>query len=156
AFLNAHVDGRTLASWLSDSSGAVANYDFKFLKYAETVRWERRSSHTRHVLGLKTPYSSYTIEPADRTSTTPFIRRAPLVKDEFPSFYDYETALYHLLYDLEHEPGWMMPEYTTFVRVAHREAWIEQVVVSPRSLVVTIEGSRVADTRLAISGSEKL
>ena len=76
-----------------------------------------------------------------------------LIGENCPSFSNLDMAIFRLLYDAEWQLGQDVPGMLWLIRVAHTEAWIDHLRLSPSSVAVTIAGSEVKDSRLEVIGS---
>src|SRR5262245_9444897 len=108
--------------------------------------------HTRYggATALSLPHTRY-----DMSSPTPSSRggSAFLIGDHCPSFSNLDTAVFRLLYDAEWQPGQDALYRLWVIRIAHAEAWIEHLKLSPSSVAVTIAGSDVKDSRIEVIDS---
>lgn len=150
AFVGGTVRGSRLASWLLRRKGGIGRFRFVIPKVQENIRSERYPSHVpRHLwLSIPRPFSLHTInimERGDRPND-----HSPLVKDSCPSFRNVAAAAAKLMYGELASSRQSEPD-EIYIRIAHREAWIEQVHLRPTAASVTVEGTNVAGTRIEVS-----
>jgi schlafen family protein len=153
-FLAGRVSGADLGQWIDGCRGQAGGETFGVPEMSSTASQDRIPSHARYggVMRLPLPHTRYQISRSNssfRESDSEF-----LIGDNCPSFFNLDEAICRLLYDTEwlrgqqevRDPLWI-------IRVAHPEAWIERLKLSPGSVSVTIAGTNVTDTRLEIMGA---
>jgi len=154
AFVRAVITGKKFIAWLSKLKGKVQGYEFRIPKPQSRVNSERYTSRSRLRQLYLLPYP-FTLFPVDFENRYDGERRSdftPLVKDGLPSFPNFGTALYRLLYDLDRPRGTDIPRNQIMIRMSHAEAWSEDVTVEREAVMVGITGTQVEGARLTIGG----
>ena len=155
AFVSAVVKGKRFSSWLSKCKGKAQGYVFRIPKPQPRVNSERYTSRSslRHLYLLPYPFTLYPVEFENRNDGERRSDFTPLVKDDLPSFPNFGTAVYRLIYDLDRPRGTEIPRNMIMIRVPHPEAWIEDIVVEREAATVSIGGTKVEGARLTVGGS---
>ncbi len=151
-FLAGKTSGNDLCQWIHEQRGQSGDYVFSIPDMFPTANWNWIPSHTCYggVTTLPIPHTRY--ELSSPTSPVRENGSAFLIGENCPSFSNFDMAVFRFLYDAEWQPGqgvgmlWL-------IRVAHTDAWIERLKLSPSSVSVTIAGNNVKDSRLEVIGS---
>jgi hypothetical protein len=153
-FISEVVTGKQFSAWLNDLKGEARGYSFQIPQPHQRVNSERYTSRTdlRHLYRLPYPFTLFPVEFQKRSEGR-HSDFTPLVKEGLPSFPNFGTALYRLVYGLERQRGTDIPRDLIMIRVAHPEAWIEGVVVEQEAVTVNVTGTQVEGARLTVGGS---
>jgi hypothetical protein len=153
-FLAGKLSCEGICQWIRERRGRSGDYIFSIPETYPTANWTWFPSHTRYggVTALPLPHTRYEI------SSPPLSPRdgggsAFLIGENCPSFSNFDMAVFKLLYDAEWQPGQDALRTLWLVRIAHTEAWIEHLRLSPSSVAVTIAGNDVKDSRLEVIDS---
>lgn len=153
AFASEIVTGEQFGLWLTELTGEAQGYRFQIPEPHQQINSERYTSRTGNRLFYRLPYpfTLYTVQFQNCGER----RRdyTPLVKEGLPSFITYGTALYRFLYDIDSQRGNDIPRDYIMIRVAHPEAWIEDVALEQEAATVNISGTKVEGVRLTVGGS---
>src|SRR5205823_10902977 len=108
------------------------------------VNSERYTSHSelRPFYRLPYPFTLYPIEFENRNDGERRSDFTPLVKDSLPSFPNFGTAVYRLIYDLDRPRGTEIPRNQIMIRLSHPEAWIKDVDVEREAVTVSVSGMK--------------
>src|SRR5262249_55835144 len=151
-FLAGKLSGEDLCQWIRGRCGRSGNYAFSIPEMYSSANWAWFPSHTRYRGGtaLRLPHTCY-----DISSPTPSYHGGSvlLIGENCPSFSNLDMAVFRLMYDTEWQLGQQMLGPLWLIRVAHTEAWIEHLKLSPSSIAVTVAGSDVKGSRLEVIGS---
>lgn len=150
AFVGGTVKGSRLASWLLRRKGGIRHFHFVIPKLQENINWQRYPSHvSRNVwLRIPQPFSLHTISITERDQRQH--DSSLLVKESCPSFRNVAAAATELMYGELASSRQIEPDEIQ-VRIAHREAWIEQVQLHATAASMRVEGTNVAGTRLEVN-----
>ena len=164
ALLAGTISGAEVATWLTHSEGHVSgqgsnpkDYPFQMPALQEQVTWYRYPRHNQSdLVTVPWPYTRYEPYWSDREAAG----NQPefLVSDEYPFFPDFQTALFDVVHRVT---TWRREQRTSLdekiiVRIAHPEAWMEGIDVSPTTLTIALAGTSIEGTRLEISGPPSL
>ena len=154
AFVSAIVTGEQFGAWLSELKGEARGYEFQIPSLQPRVNSERYTSRSniRQLYLLPYPFTLFPVEFENRSGGERRSDFTPLVKDGLPSFPNFGTAQYRLLYDLDRPRGTEIPRGQIMIRVSHPEAWIEDVAVEREAVTVSISGTAVEGVRLTVGG----
>lgn len=154
AFVSAIVTGKRFNAWLSKLKGKAQGYEFRIPKPQPRINSERYTSRLsfRQLYLLPYPFTLFSVEFEDRNDGERRSNFTPLVKDGPPSFPNFGTAVYRLLYDLDRPRGTDIPHNQIMIRMSHPEAWIEEVAVEREAVTVGVTGTKVEGTRLTVGG----
>jgi hypothetical protein len=164
AVLAGTISGAEVAAWLTHLEGHVSGQgsnpkDYLFRKPAlqEQVTWNRYSRHNQSdMVTVPWPYTRYDPYWSDREVEGN--QSELLVSDEFPFFPDFQTALFDVVH---RATTWRREQRTSLdekiiVRIAHPEAWMERIDVSPIALTIALAGTNIEGTHLELSGPPSL
>lgn len=110
-FVSAVMTGSEFSAWLSELKGEVGGYKFQIPSPQPRVNSERYTSRSnlRELYLLPYPFTLFPVEFENRSDGERRSDFTPLVKDGLPSFPNFGTALYRLLYDLDRSRGTGIP-----------------------------------------------
>jgi len=158
------ISGAEVADWLTHVEGHVSgqggipkDHLFQMSALQEQVTWNRYSRHNQSdMVTVPWPYTRYDLYWSSREvegNQSEF-----LVSDEFPFFPDFQTALFDVVH---RATTWRRDQRTSLdekiiVRIAHPEAWMDRIDVSPTALTIALAGTNIEGTRLELSGPPSL
>lgn len=154
AFMGRTIKGSRLASWLLRLKGRMGQFRFVIPKLHDNVNSNRYPSHLRgdFWLSIPQPFSLHRIgiKESDQRPND----HSPLVKDGCPSFRNISAAAASLMYGEPASSRELEPN-EIHIRIAHREAWMEQVHLHPTAASITVEGTNVAGTRIEVKAERE-
>jgi hypothetical protein len=154
AFVSAVVTGKRFSAWLSKLKGKAQGYEFRIPKLQPRVNSERYTSRSslRQLYLLPYPFTLFPVDFENRYDGERRSDFTPLVKDGLPSFPNFGTAMYRLLYDLDRPRGTEIHRGQIMICLSHPDAWIEDVDVEREAVTVGISGMEVEGARLTVGG----
>jgi len=154
AFFAKQLSGSQIANWIQERTGEIDGYTFSVPELYEQARAERFPSHARYsgVGGIWQPHTKYEVH-SKFGRFEPGYKREPLVQDGCPSFPTVGLGVFKLLFDRDTNPDPAFPNLGIWLRIAHTDAWIEEVELHSNSVRVTISGRNVSGVRLELTGS---
>jgi hypothetical protein len=155
AFVSEVVTGEQFSAWLAELKGEARGYEFQIPQPRQQVNSEHYTSRSelRWIYRLAYPFTLFPVEFENRDSGERRSDFTPLVKGGLPSFPNFGTALYRLLYDLDRQRGTDIPRNLIMIRMSHPEAWIGDVALEREAITVDIRGTKVEGARLTAGGS---
>ncbi len=154
AFVKAVLDGSAVADWLAGGSGEVDGLEFSLPEPSPECLWERLASRAygRYGTRLTVPHTEYSITLAKQTEESP--HGIPLAGEDRPFFPNETAATASLLLDDHSAPdNRSIPSEAIFVRIAHLEAYIDEVRVSPAAITVSVRGKDLEGVHLQVSSA---
>ncbi len=147
-FLQAQVAGPEIAAQLSQGKATVHGITFA-CPLNEHQNWTRHPSLANY--GPDVVPWPYTRHETRFNSSSQFNPGSVgfVLSDDSPFFPDYPTAVAKLLYGSDRALG----DEMAVVRVAHPEAWISEMHISPTAMRVDVSGVNPIGTSLHFSGS---
>jgi hypothetical protein len=132
-------------------------YHFQVPTLQGQALWNRYSRHNQSdMITVPWPYTRYDLSWSNREmeGNQPEF----LVSDEFPFFPDLKTALFDVIYCVT---SWRRDQRSQLdekfiIRIAHPEAWMERIDVSPTALTIALAGVDREGTHLELSGPPSL
>lgn len=154
AFFANQLSGSQIAAWVQNRTGEIDGYTFSIPELYEQVATDRFSSHARHsgYGGLWQPHTKYEVHSKFNQLEQGY-KREPLVQDGCPSFPTVVLGVFKLLFDLDADPVATLPSHGVSLRIAHTDAWIEELELRTNSVLVTIKGQNISGVRLELTGS---
>jgi hypothetical protein len=155
AFINLNIEGDVIGQWLNANKGEARGYDFSIPTLQTNIHWNRYSSHIRNsgFYNLPQPYTLYQVHAGIHRNGERPSAFTPLVSRNCLSFPSYVAAVYHFLYDRPHASGRDIPGDLIVIRIAHPEAWIENITMLPHAVDIEIRGTQAGGTNLSIGSS---
>lgn len=160
AFLAGVIPGAVAATWLStlaiqigEDSPDSSAYTVQIPPLQEQVNWQRSPRNTLYdYRRIPWPYTRYELYWPNRTTSV----QSPefLVSDTFPFFPSFQAALFDLVYcgtDAEQRAR-MSASESCLIRLAHPEAWLEDIHLSSTEVTITVAGTEPENASLEISG----
>ncbi len=154
AFVKAVLDGSAVAGWLAGGSGEAGGLKFFVPKPGPDCLWRRTASLAPGHYGtrLTVPHTEYSLTLAKPTE--PLSHGIPLAGVGRPFFPDETTAAASLLLDDHSVPANRgIPSEEILVRIAHPEAYIEEVRVSSAAIIVSVSGEDLEGVHLQASSA---
>jgi glutaredoxin-related protein len=162
-FLAGSVDCATVGQWLSQREGEIqlpGNTDsvrkFTLLPFVGKAIKQRFPNHASlDFRSLLWPVVRYEV-----TGSSSSVVTSPptgfLLSDVSPFFPDYRTALLKLIYQVDQVDPNASLSPLVMVKLAHREAWLRHIAITPTAIQVAVDGEQVGGVHLVFSDSEHL
>ena len=156
AFVHATISIEELSSWLTELKGEAQGISFTLLQPQANLSRERYSTvlAINHFYHLPYPFTLYTVHSGtsdDGHRADPF---TPLAREGLPSFPNYQTAVYRFFLNRDYQPGKGLPQSLVVIRVAHPEAWIENIKTEANAVEILLGGKECVGTQLTIGTPE--
>ncbi len=156
AFVAGTISGAEVSKWFLQESGNVDGYAFPLpvtqRNTSGIVSWMRYPSYANTSFArVSFPFTLYGITNFASPQSSPM---GFLVGHDVPFFPSFQSAVSQLIYGEEMQNGPLYP--SIYVRIAHSEARISSVNISPLLLSVDVEGTDLLNAQLQISGPPDL
>ena len=154
AFVKAVLDGDDVADLLMGGSAEVGGLKFTVPAPTPSCSWNRRESrtHADHGTLFTTPHTDYRVDSQSRKD--PPWPGTVLAGAGLPFFPDVNVAAASILFDVYSMPGGRtIPSEMMLVRIAHPEAYFEQLRVSSAAIVASVLGEALDDVCLQVSSA---
>ncbi len=156
AFVAGKISGAEVSKWFLQEVGNVDGYAFPLPvtqhNTSGIVSWTRYPSYVNTSFArVSFPFTVYGITNFTSPQASPM---GFLVGHDVPFFPSFQAAMSQLIYGEKTQSGPVYP--SIFVRIAHLEARIGSVNISPLLLSVDVEGTDLLHVRLQISGPPDL
>ena len=155
AFAKAVLDGFIVADWLTSGSGEVDGLEFPLPELSPDFPWELTASRAsgRYGTRLTVPHTEYSLSLPGQTE--PPSHGTLLAGARLPFFLDERAAVASALLD-DHSvpaPNRSIPTEGILVRIAHPEAYIDEVSVSSAAITVSVRGEDLERVHLQVSSA---
>ena len=154
ALARAVLDGNDVADWLASGKGKVDGLTFVVPEPSPNCSWIHSGSRSNARYGtlLAPPHTEHHVLAAERP-----VLHFPyevLAGAGLPLFPDPYVATASVLFDVHSVPGGpTVPSEMMIVRLAHLDAYLEKVEVSPSSITASVLGGNLNDVYLQVSSA---
>lgn len=146
------LDGNDVAEWLVAGNGNVDGLTFVVPEPSPNCSWihSESRSYARYGTLLATPHTEHHVLAAERPAL--HLPYTVLAGVGLPFFPDPYVATASVLFDVHSVPGGpTLPSEMMLVRLAHLDAYLEKVEVSPGSITASVLGENFNDVYLQVS-----